>query len=94
MINKEIKEICLKCEHNIHCQNKGCAFRSLGNEYCDEVENANNLIKDLQQRIDKAIEFVNEFIEEKYFDDREEYFNIFTWNTTKDDLLEILGGKE
>ena len=94
MINKEIKEICLKCEHNIHCQNKGCAFRSLGNEYCDEVENANNLIKDLQQKIEKAIEFVNEFIEEKYFDDREEYFNIFTWNTTKDDLLEILGGKE
>ena len=48
-MNKEVKEICLKCEHNIHCQNKGCAFRSLGNEYCNEVENANNLINNLQQ---------------------------------------------
>ena len=51
MMNKEIKEICLKCEHNIHCQSKGCAFRSFGNEYCDEVENANNLINNLRGRL-------------------------------------------
>lgn len=49
-MNIEIKEICKKCEENIHCQGKGCAFRSLGNEYCDEVENVNNLIKDLQKQ--------------------------------------------
>lgn len=53
-MKSEIKQICLKCEYNIHCQNKCCAFRSLGNEYCEEVENVNNLIKDLQLRIDKT----------------------------------------
>lgn len=37
MIPRKVKEICWKCESNIHCRNKGCAFRSLGNEYCDEV---------------------------------------------------------
>jgi predicted transcriptional regulator len=52
-MNKEVKEICLKCEHNIHCQGKGCAFRSLSNDYCDEVENANNLIKNLQQKVNQ-----------------------------------------
>ena len=51
-----------------------------------------NRDNEAQKRIDKAIEFVKEYIVEKYFDDREEYFNIFTWNKTKDDLLEILGG--
>ena len=49
-MNNEIKEICRKCEDNINWQGKGCAFRSLGNEYCDAVENVNNLIKDLQKQ--------------------------------------------
>jgi hypothetical protein len=51
-----------------------------------------NRVNELQRRIDKAIEFVKEYIVKKYFDDREVYFNIFTWNKTKDDLLEILCG--
>lgn len=50
-IPKEIKEICLKCEQNIHCQNKGCAFRSLGNEFCDEVDNATKLYLKQQQAL-------------------------------------------
>lgn len=48
-IPREIKDICGKCEDNIHCQNKGCAFRSLGNEYCDVVLNATKLYLKLQQ---------------------------------------------
>ena len=84
-----IKEICLKCEHNIHCQNKCCAFRSLGNEYCDEVNNANNLIIDLQQKIDKAIEYINS---QKYeYDDGEISGVDCCCDGFK--LLEILGGK-
>ena len=57
-MNEKIKELCSKCEYHIHCQGKGCAFRSLGNEYCDEVENANNLINDLQQRIGKVLKII------------------------------------
>lgn len=85
-MNNEIKDICRKCEHQIHCQGKGCAFRSLGNEYCDEVENANNLIKDLQQRIDKAIE---------YLKDREiDNECCSVCSVMSDKLLEILKGKK
>lgn len=74
-MNKELKEICSKCEDYIHCIGKGCAFRSLGNEYCDEVENVNKLINDLQndldasnsrakelsERIIKAIEYIKKW---------------------------------
>jgi hypothetical protein len=62
-MNDEIKKICSKCEGNIHCQGKGCAFRSLGNEYCDEVENANKLINNLQQERDKYKAIINGAIE-------------------------------
>lgn len=80
-MNKELKEICSKCEDYIHCIGKGCAFRSLGNEYCDEVENVNKLINDLQndldasnsrakelsERIIKAIEYINNYDAYKEF---------------------------
>lgn len=52
-IPEEIKDICRSCEENIHCQNKGCAFRSLGNEYCDYVLNATKLYLDLQQKVEQ-----------------------------------------
>ena len=52
-IPKEIKDICRSCEENIHCQNKGCAFRSLGNEYCDYILNATRLYLDLQQKVEQ-----------------------------------------
>ena len=49
-IPEEIKDICRSCESNIFAQNKGCAFRSLGNEYCDYVENATRKYLDLQKK--------------------------------------------
>ena len=49
-IPEEIKDICRSCESNIFAQNKGCAFRSLGNEYCDCVENATRKYLDLQKK--------------------------------------------
>lgn len=87
-MNNEIKEICRKCEYNINCQGKGCAFRSLGNEYCDEVENANNLIKDLQKQntelkekilLLKASEPMLEFAKQTYKDN---------WNKLKEWIKE------
>lgn len=47
-IPEEIKDICRSCENNIFKQNKGCAFRSLGNEYCDYVLDATRLYLKLQ----------------------------------------------
>lgn len=47
-----------------------------------------------EDRINKAIEFVNEFIREDYYEKLDEYITHFTWNTTKDDLLNILQGSD
>lgn len=63
-IPEEIKDICRSCEENIHCQNKGCAFRSLGNEYCDYVLNATKLYLDLQQKVEQLEKEVNEYQKE------------------------------
>ena len=52
-IPEEIKDICRSCENNIFAQNKGCAFRSLGNEYCDYVLNATKLYLDIQQKVEQ-----------------------------------------
>lgn len=45
-----------------------------------------------KSRNEKAIEFVNEFIQEDYYEKLDEYITHFTWNTTKEDLLNILQG--
>ena len=108
-MNNEIKDICRKCEHQIHCQGKGCAFRSLGNEYCDEVENANNLIKDLQKQLveqvnynlmlvsdDKGRDYYKNIIDKaiEYLKDREEDNECCSvCSVISDRLLEILRGK-
>lgn len=47
-MKKIIKNICKKCEENIHCQGKACAFRSLGNEYCDDIDELINYISQLE----------------------------------------------
>lgn len=62
-MNKEVKEICNKCELEINKQGKGCAFRSLGNEYCDLIENANNLINNLQNQVEKLTQENNDLEE-------------------------------
>lgn len=61
MIPDEIKYICMECEDNIHKQEKGCAWRSLGNEYCDYVLNATKLYLDK----DKEIERLNKLISQR-----------------------------
>lgn len=60
MIPDEIKDICRSCESNIFAQNKGCAFRSLGNEYCDYVLEATKIYLDKQQELDKYKNIVDE----------------------------------
>lgn len=52
-IPEEIEDICRSCESNIFAQNKGCAFRSLGNEYCDYVLNATKLYLEKDKQLDK-----------------------------------------
>lgn len=67
-MNEELKEICNKCEKNIHCQGKGCAWRSLSNEYCDEVKNVNKLINNLQQenqQLKEKVEYLKQKSENK-----------------------------
>ena len=61
-MKEEIKALCMKCEEQIYCQGKACAFRSLGNEYCDYVENANNLINNLQSQLKAKEETINKAI--------------------------------
>lgn len=76
-MNSLVKNLCKKCENNI-CKNyRGCAFRSLTNDYCEELENLNSYIKQLQQEnqqlkdqlkqreevIDEAIDDINLVIE-------------------------------
>ena len=56
--------------------------------YCDEK--AKDKIKDLQQRIDKAIECIKDFeIQANHINDE-----IYLDETLSNKLLEILGGKE
>ncbi len=57
-------------------------------DYVKEV----NLLVDYKTRNEKAIEFVNEFIQEDYYEKLDEYITHFTWNTTKEDLLNKLQG--
>ena len=86
LIPDEIKEICRKCEYNIHCQNKGCAFRSLGNDYCDSVINSTMLYINLQQRIDKVLDFIETWKKEEVFKvSMIDLYQIEEW---------LLGGKE
>ena len=102
MIPRKVKEICWKCESNIHCRNKGCAFRSLGNEYCNEVLLATQeyLEKDqeiarLNNTIDKAIEYIPKII---ISGKSEHSFNEFAvdFQQTKEGrmLLDILKGSD
>lgn len=60
MIPDEIKYICMECEDNIHKQEKGCAWRSLGNEYCDYVLNATKLYLDKDKEIERLNNIINE----------------------------------
>ncbi len=58
-MNSKVKDLCKKCEDTI-CENyKGCAFRSLTNEYCDEVENLDKYIKNLEQSLTEIREYID-----------------------------------
>ena len=62
-MNKEVKEICMKCELEFHKRGKGCAFRSLGNEYCDLIENFNKSITNYQNQVEKLTQENNDLEE-------------------------------
>lgn len=49
-MNNLVKDLCNKCENSICENHRGCAFRSLSNEYCDEVERLDLYINQLQQK--------------------------------------------
>ena len=46
---KLLKELCRHCESNLNECNKGCAFRSLSNEYCEEYEKLKDAIRKLNE---------------------------------------------
>ena len=41
-----LKELCSHCESNLNECNKGCAWRSLSNEHCEEYEKLKEAIED------------------------------------------------
>lgn len=59
MIPDEIKSICGSCESYIIAQKRGCAFRSLGNEYCDYVLNATKLYLEKDKEIERLNNIIN-----------------------------------
>lgn len=48
---------------------------------------------ELEEKNGKAIEFIEGFIKEDYYEKLDEYITHFTWNKEKGDLLEILKGE-
>lgn len=45
-----LKELCSHCESNLNECNKGCAWRSLSNEYCEEYEKLKEGIEKLKEK--------------------------------------------
>lgn len=45
-----LKELCSHCESNLNECNKGCAFRSLSNEHCEEYEKLKEGIEKLKEK--------------------------------------------
>lgn len=60
--------------------------------YIRDLNQAYTIIEDLQQRIDKAIEWINNHI----YTFEERNITIYDWNSLSNpkELLEILGGKQ
>lgn len=55
----------------------------------EELELYNEVVR-LREIIDKVNKFIDEFIQEDYYEKLDEYITHFTWNTTKNDLQDIL----
>lgn len=63
----EIRNLCLECQKAINAQGKSCAFRSLSNEYCQEVINADNALAMLKKTIiDHKTESMHEKIKNQF----------------------------
>ena len=45
-----LKELCSHCESNLNECNKGCAFRSLSNEHCEEYDKLKEGIEKLKEK--------------------------------------------
>lgn len=58
-----LKELCSHCENNLNECNKGCAWRSLSNEHCEEYEKLKEALEMKSQRYD--VEKIIEDIENK-----------------------------
>ncbi len=59
-MNNLVKDLCNKCENSICENHRGCAFRSLSNEYCDEVERLDLYINQLQQENQQLKEIIDQ----------------------------------
>ena len=92
MIPKEIKDVCRSCESNIFAQNKGCAFRILGNEYCDYVLDATKLYLDLQTRWDSLREYYQRKADETK-DSTALYDKWTRYSSVLDKMNELEGGE-
>lgn len=79
---KEIKDS-IYIAHRISCD------PAISTDFRDKEELYNEVVR-LREIIKKANKFVDEFIQEDYYEKLDEYITHFTWNTTRDDLLEIL----
>ena len=86
-IQEEQKRLYKRAEENDYYFKKNNELSTLNTSLRNQRDN-------LQDRINKAIEFVNEFIQEDYYEKLDEYITHFTWNTTKEDLLNILQGSD
>lgn len=75
-MNSLVKDLCKKCENSICENHRGCAFRSLTNDYCEVVEKVDTYINQLQQENQQLKEqlentnnshiFIDTDIEERY----------------------------
>ena len=52
-----LKELCSHCESNLNECNKGCAWRSLSNEHCEEYENLKDAIKKIKEEHHERTKF-------------------------------------
>lgn len=79
---KEIKDS-IYIAHRLNCD------PAISMDFRDKEELYNEVVR-LREIIDKANKFIDEFIQEDYYEKLDEYITHFTWNTTKDDLQDIL----
>jgi len=100
MKNKEIEEILNKYIELIEegycsdCNELNCIDNFPHKKIVQEIKKIQQENQQLKKQKDDVVKFVNEYIQEDYYEKLDEYITHFTWNTTKEDLLRMLGEEE